>query len=306
MEDKIKFMAKAIELSINSAKTVGGPFGSVIVKDDKIIAEGSNKVTSSNDPTAHGEVVAIREACKKLKTFDLSGCEIYTSCEPCPMCLSAIYWSRLDKIYYANTREDAKNIDFDDSFIYLEIPKKISDRKKPVIFISGHFSNFEMMAMELEKRNINLATIYRPLNNIFLNPIMIYLRKKYICRNQIKKGLVGTRETISYLKKNTSIALMVDQRVGESERFPFFGIPAHTTTIPAQLSLKFDLEIIPIYLRREKDNSFYMEVQEPLGYTKTENLDEDKKNITLSINKKIEEMILRSPGQWIWTHSRWK
>ena len=129
MEDKIKFMAKAIELSINSANTIGGPFGSVIVKDKKIIAEGSNRGTSSNDPTAHGEIVAIREACKKLKTFDLSGCEIYTSCEPCPMCLSAIYWSRLDKIYYANTREDAKNIDFDDSFIYLEIPKKISDRK---------------------------------------------------------------------------------------------------------------------------------------------------------------------------------
>ena len=129
MEDKKKFMAKAIELSINSANTIGGPFGSVIVKDNKIIAEGCNKVTFSNDPTAHGEVVAIREACKKLKTFDLSGCEIYTSCEPCPMCLSAIYWSRLDKIYYANTREDAKNIDFDDSFIYLEIPKKIGDRK---------------------------------------------------------------------------------------------------------------------------------------------------------------------------------
>ena len=129
MEDKNKFMAKAIELSINSANTIGGPFGSVIVKDSKIIAEGSNKVTSSKDPTAHGEIVAIREACKKLNTFDLSGCEIYTSCEPCPMCLSAIYWSRLDKIYYANTREDAKKIDFDDSFIYLEIPKKIDDRK---------------------------------------------------------------------------------------------------------------------------------------------------------------------------------
>ena len=129
MEDNKKFMAKAIELSINSANTIGGPFGSVIVKDNKIIAEGSNKVTSSNYPTAHGEVVAIREACKKLKTFDLSGCVIYTSCEPCPMCLSAIYWSRLDKIYYANTREDAKTIDFDDSFIYLEIPKKIGDRK---------------------------------------------------------------------------------------------------------------------------------------------------------------------------------
>ena len=129
MEDKKKFMARAIELSINSANTIGGPFGSVIVKNDKIIAEGSNKVTSSNDPTAPGEIVAIREACQNLNTFDLSGCEIYTSCEPCPMCLSAIYWSRLDKIYYANTREDAKNIDFDDSFIYTEIPKKIDDRK---------------------------------------------------------------------------------------------------------------------------------------------------------------------------------
>ena len=129
MEDKKKFMAKAIELSIKSANTIGGPFGSVIVKDQKIIAEGSNTVTSTNDPTAHGEIVAIREACKNLNTFDLSGCEIYTSCEPCPMCLSAIYWSRLDKIYYANTRDDAKNIDFDDSFIYTEIPKKIDDRK---------------------------------------------------------------------------------------------------------------------------------------------------------------------------------
>ena len=103
MEDKKKFMAKAIELSIKSANTIGGPFGSVIVKDQKIIAEGSNKVTSTNDPTAHGEIAAIRKACKNLNTFDLSGCEIYTSCEPCPMCLSAIYWSRLDKIYYANT-----------------------------------------------------------------------------------------------------------------------------------------------------------------------------------------------------------
>ena len=129
MTNSSKFMLRAIELSIQSAKTKGGPFGCVIVKDDKIIAEGSNKVTSSNDPTAHGEIVAIREACQNLNTFDLSGCEIYTSCEPCPMCLSAIYWSRLDKIYYANTREDAKNIDFDDSFIYSEIPKKIDDRK---------------------------------------------------------------------------------------------------------------------------------------------------------------------------------
>ena len=124
-----KFMKKAIELSIQSVNLGGGPFGSVIVKDNKIIAEGSNKVTLSNDPTAHGEIVAIREACKKLNTFILAGCELYSTCEPCPMCLSAIYWARVDKIYYANTREDAKKIDFDDSLIYSEIQKNINERK---------------------------------------------------------------------------------------------------------------------------------------------------------------------------------
>jgi|TARA_B100001540_G_C15700586_1_gene593676 guanine deaminase len=129
MKDKNKFMARAIELSMSSASTIGGPFGSVVVKDNKIISEGSNEVTSLNDPTAHAEIVAIRNACQKLGTFNLSGCEIYTTCEPCPMCLSAIYWARIDKIYYANTREDAKNIDFDDSFIYLEVAKKINERK---------------------------------------------------------------------------------------------------------------------------------------------------------------------------------
>ena len=133
MEEKNKFMLKAIELSIKSAETIGGPLGCVIVKENKIISEGSNKVTSTNDPTAHGEIVAIREACLKLNTFNLSGCELYSTCEPCPMCLSAIYWSHIDKIFYANTRDDAKNIDFDDSFIYSEINKKIEDRKIQMI-----------------------------------------------------------------------------------------------------------------------------------------------------------------------------
>ena len=133
MEEKNKFMLKAIELSIKSAETTGGPFGCVVVKDNKIISEGFNKVTLTNDPTAHGEIVAIREACSKLNTFNLSGCELYSSCEPCPMCLSAIYWSRIDKIFYANTRDDAKNIDFDDSFIYSEMNKKIIDRKLEMI-----------------------------------------------------------------------------------------------------------------------------------------------------------------------------
>ena len=132
MITKNEFMLRAIELSISSANGTGGPFGCVIVKDDKIIAEGSNKVTFSNDPTAHAEIVAIREACKKLNTFNLSGCDLYASCEPCPMCLSAIYWSHVDNIFYANTREDAKKINFDDSLIYSEISKKNEDRKIPI------------------------------------------------------------------------------------------------------------------------------------------------------------------------------
>ncbi len=128
-----KFMTRAIELSIESVTLGGGPFGCVIVKEGKILAEGSNKVTSTNDPTAHGEIVAIREACKKINNFNLRGSELYSTCEPCPMCLSAIYWARIDKIYYANTREDARKIDFDDSIIYSEFKKNIKERKIPMI-----------------------------------------------------------------------------------------------------------------------------------------------------------------------------
>ena len=187
-----------------------------------------------------------------------------------------------------------------------EILDKVKKAGKPVIFISAHLANFEIMAMELEKKNINLAAIYRPLNNFFLNPFMVYLRKKYLCKKQVKKGLIGTRETINYIKNNNSIALMVDQRVGESERSPFFNVPAHTTTIPAQLAIKYDLEIIPIFLERIKNNFFYMEIQEPIKYHRSKNSEEDKKKITHEINKIIEKMILRNPGQWIWSHSRWK
>ena len=129
---KNKFMQRAIELSIESINSGGGPFGSVIVKDDKIISEGMNRVTVDNDPTSHGEIVAIRNACKKLNTFNLSDCSLYSSCEPCPMCMSAIYWSRIGNVYYANTRDDAKKINFDDSLIYSEIPKKNEDKKIPI------------------------------------------------------------------------------------------------------------------------------------------------------------------------------
>ena len=126
---KNKFMIRAIELSIENVNLGGGPFGSVIVKDDKVIAEGSNKVTLNNDPTAHGEIVAIRKACKNLNNFNLSGCELYSTCEPCPMCLSAIYWAHIYKVYYANTRDDAQKIDFDDSLIYLELLKSVKKIK---------------------------------------------------------------------------------------------------------------------------------------------------------------------------------
>ena len=126
-------MKRAIELSLESVNKGGGPFGCVIVKDEKIVSEGSNKVTSSKDPTAHGEIVAIREACKKINNFSLSGFELYSSCEPCPMCLSAIYWARIDKVYFANTRQDAQKIDFDDSLIYSEFQKNIDKRKIPMV-----------------------------------------------------------------------------------------------------------------------------------------------------------------------------
>ena len=126
---KNKFMQRAIELSIESINSGGGPFGSVVAKDNEIISEGMNRVTVNNDPTAHGEIIAIRQACKKLNTFDLSGYELYTNCEPCPMCLSAIYWSHIDKVYYANTRDDAHKIDFLDPIIYKELQKTNEEKK---------------------------------------------------------------------------------------------------------------------------------------------------------------------------------
>ena len=187
-----------------------------------------------------------------------------------------------------------------------EILDEVMKSNKPVVFVSGHFANFELMAMELDKYNINLAAIYRPLNNFLLNPYMVFLRKKYICKNQIKKGLAGTKEEIEYMKKKYSIALMVDQRLGESGRYPFFSKSAHTTTLPAQLALKFNCEIVPIYLERDSNNHFKMDVLKPIEINKTGNLDNDKKAITIKINKIIEKMILKNPNQWIWTHGRWK
>jgi len=150
---KNKFMERAIELSIESVNKGGGPFGCVVVKDNKIISEGHNKVTLNNDPTAHGEIVAIREACKTLNFFNLKDCELYSTCEPCPMCLSAIYWARIKKIYYANTREDAQKIDFDDSSIYSELQKNIKRRKIKMIQIMRNeaLRAFELWNLKTDK-----------------------------------------------------------------------------------------------------------------------------------------------------------
>ena len=197
--------------------------------------------------------------------------------------------------------------DFDhmklDGLKYLEEIKKSNE---PVIFYSGHFANFELMAMELDKFGIKCAAIYRPLNNFFLNPLMEYLRMKYICPNQIPKGRAGVREIINRVKNGYSIALMVDQRVGEGPRISFFNQPAQTTTIPAQLSLKYDCKLVPISLKRVGDISFEMTVHEPYKIQKTGDADQDTKNITLKINQIIEKMIIKNPTQWLWSHNRWK
>ena len=183
---------------------------------------------------------------------------------------------------------------------------EIKKNNEPTIFYSCHFANFELMAMELDKFGIKCAAIYRPLNNFFLNPLMEYLRVKYICPNQIPKGRMGMREVINKVKDGYSIALMVDQRVSEGPRTPFFNKPAHTTTIPAQLALKYNCKLVPISLERKEGPNFEMTIHEPYKIEKTGNDEEDTKNITLKINQIIEKMIITNPKQWIWSHNRWK
>ena len=178
----------------------------------------------------------------------------------------------------------------------------VISKKKPVIFVSGHFANFELMSMEITKKNIRLATIYRPLNNIFLNPFMEFLRKKFVCKNQIKKGLNGVRDAIAYINNNFSIALMIDQRVSEGVRTNFFKKPALTTTLPAQLALKYKLSIIPVYIQRNSNNKFIIEFQNEI---KPEDFKE-KLKLTEKLNDVLEKMIIKNPNQWIWTHNRWK
>ncbi len=182
---------------------------------------------------------------------------------------------------------------------YLE---KIKNNKQSVVFISGHFNNFELMAMQIDKAEVDCAAIYRPLNNPYLNKIMEKIRKRDICKKQIKKGRSGTREIIKLLKKGTSIALMVDQRVREGEKALFFKHLATSTTIPAQLIKKYNCDLVPIYIERKNKFDFKMYVSKPIKINKNKSSDE----ITLFINKILEKMILKNVDQWIWTHDRWR
>ena len=179
---------------------------------------------------------------------------------------------------------------------------EIKSKNKKVVFISGHFNNFELMAMVIEKYGIDLSAIYRPLNNIFLNKTMEKIRIKYICKKQIKKGRSGTREIIENLKKGSSIALMIDQRVREGSKVNFFGSLATTTTIPAQLVKKYKCDLVPIYIERRSKFHFKMYVSKPIKVGESKTIEE----ITQFLNTVLEQMIVKNPLQWIWTHDRWK
>ena len=180
--------------------------------------------------------------------------------------------------------------------------KNLKKSKKRAVFISGHFNNFELMAMQIEKAGIELATIYRPLNNFLLNKTMEQIRTENICKYQIKKGRAGTREIIKNLIKGKSIAIMIDQRVREGIKTDFFNNQATTTTIPAQLIKKYNCELVPVYIERRKNNYFKMFVSKPIKIDKNKSVLE----ITKFLNNLLERMILRNIDQWIWTHNRWK
>ena len=191
-----------------------------------------------------------------------------------------------------------------DKYIKIENVERLEEVKKgkPVVFVSAHFSNFELMAMAIERAGINLSAIYRPLNNKMVNSIMEPLRRKYICKKQIKKGLNGVREALKYFKQGISIAIMIDQRVSEGERMNFFNYPAHTTTIPAQFVKKFGCKIQPVHIERYDKINFRISFDEQI----TIDGNADDASISLRLNQWLEEKIRKNPSQWIWSHDRWK
>ncbi|MDA7812215.1 lysophospholipid acyltransferase family protein [Candidatus Pelagibacter sp.] len=183
-----------------------------------------------------------------------------------------------------------------------EVLQKIKFEKNPVVFISGHFSNFELMAMVIEKSGVNLSAVYRPLNNIFLNVLMERIRRKYICKYQIQKGTSGVRELLRLYKKGYSIALMIDQRVSQGIKSKFFDEEAFTTTIPAQFIKKFNCKVVPISIKRYNSVNFNIKVEKPMEFSKNSSTE----NITRELNIWLEKAILKNSGQWIWSHNRWK
>ena len=197
-------------------------------------------------------------------------------------------------------RNNSKNINI--NIIGTEILNELKSKNENVIFVSGHFDNFELMAMNLEKTGINLAAIYRPLNNFFMDKIMVSLRKKYICKKQIKKGRSSVRELVKLFKSGYSIALMIDQRVSEGIKSPFFLKDAYTTTIPGQFVKKYNCRVVPIYIERKFDLNFEMKILEPIKFGKEESIEQ----ITKKLNLELEKLILNNPSQWIWSHNRWK
>ena len=219
--------------------------------------------------------------------------------------LSKNMWSNYGRILSEYVfLKDFRRSKFDNKLeiIGLDILSKIKEEGKPVIFVSGHFNNFELMAMHIEKSGVDLAVVYRPLNNKFLNFIMEKIRRTYICKNQIKKGLAGTRQLLTYFKNKHSIALMIDQRVSQGIKSNFFKNEAYTTTIPAQFAKKFNCKIVPIYIERINKINFKITINEPLEYSKEDSI----KDITFDLNRVLENMILKNPDQWIWSHNRWK
>ena len=191
-----------------------------------------------------------------------------------------------------------------DKYIKIENKEKLDEIKKgqPVVFVSAHFSNFELMAMAIEKAGVSLSAIYRPLNNRMVNSIMEPLRKKYICKNQIKKGINGVRESLKFFKQGVSIAIMIDQRVSEGEKINFFNYPAYTTTIPAQFVKKFGCKIQPVHIERYDKIKFKITFDEQFVFGKNA----DNASISLKLNQWLENKIKKNPSQWIWTHDRWK
>ncbi len=215
-------------------------------------------------------------------------------------------WENYGKIFaeymfikqFRNNSNFSKNILLENN----EIIEEIKKNSEPVVFVSGHFNNFELLAMQIEKSGVEIAAIYRPLNNFFLNPIMENIRKKYICKNQIQKGISGMKILLKSFKNKTSIALMIDQRVSEGITCNFFSKKALTTTIPAQFVKKFNAKIVPVYIERLENNGFKIKYHNPLVFDNNASTE----SITLKLNQELEKMILNNPEQWTWTHNRWK